>query len=79
MADRVYGTDTPQPQIPRETQLLALAITWEDAVRTGKARSYAEIARRHGVSRAWVSRILGQLDLWPAPAKPAFPDPLHES
>ena len=45
-------------RIPRDVQLLALAITSEDMIRTGEARSYAEIARETGVSSARLSQIL---------------------
>jgi len=49
-------------RIPRETQLLALAITFEDMIRTGEARSYAEIARRTGVSRARITQIMRRME-----------------
>jgi Zn-dependent peptidase ImmA (M78 family) len=52
-------------RIPRETQLLALAITFEDMIRTGEARNYAEIARRTGVSRARITQMLKILELAP--------------
>jgi len=52
-------------RIPRDVQLLALALTWEDWIRTGQARSYADIARRTGVSRARICQIIRLLDLAP--------------
>jgi uncharacterized protein YerC len=52
-------------RIPREVQLLALAISFEDMVRTGEARDYADIARRTGVSRARICQITRLLDLPP--------------
>ncbi len=69
-------------RIPRPTQLLALAITFEDMIRTGEARDYAEIARRTGVSRARISQIMRRMEMEPGiqeqtlqaehDAKPAF-------
>ncbi len=50
-------------QVPREVQLLALAVTFEDMIRTGEARSYAEIARRTGVSRARISQIVRRMEM----------------
>jgi len=52
-------------RIPREVQLLALAITFEDMIRTGEARSYAEIARRKGVSRARITQIMKRVTQQP--------------
>jgi uncharacterized protein YerC len=52
-------------RIPRLTQLLALAITSEDMIRTGEARNYADIARRTGVSRARIYQITRLLDMPP--------------
>jgi hypothetical protein len=52
-------------RIPRPAQLLALAITFEDMIRTGEAKDYAEIARRTGVSRARICQITRLLELPP--------------
>jgi hypothetical protein len=52
-------------RIPRPTQLLALAITFEDMIRIGEARSYAEIARKTGVSRARITQIMRRLGMEP--------------
>jgi len=52
-------------RIPRATQLLALAITFEDMIRIGQARSYAEIARRTRVSGARLSQIMKLLEMGP--------------
>jgi len=62
-------------RIPRATQLLALAITFEDMIRTGEARSYAEIARRTGVSRARVSQIMRRLDVPTQAQEALLPNP----
>jgi len=52
-------------RIPRDVQLWALAVTFEDMIRTGEARSYAEIARRTGVSRARITQIMRRVELSP--------------
>jgi alkylated DNA nucleotide flippase Atl1 len=46
--------------------LLALAHRFENLVRSGEVRDYAEIARLGGVSRARVSQILKLLTLAPS-------------
>jgi len=45
-------------RIPRKVQLLALAIRFEEMLRNGEARNYAEIARIAGVSRARITQIM---------------------
>ncbi|MFH1845298.1 MAG: hypothetical protein ABIF77_19110, partial [bacterium] len=50
-------------RIPRRTQLLALALRFEEMLTSGEVHSYAEIARLSGVSRARVSQIMGMLDM----------------
>jgi len=52
-------------RIPRDVQLWALAVTFEDMIRTGEARSYAEIARRTGVSRARITQIVRRMEIAP--------------
>jgi hypothetical protein len=51
---------------PRVACLLALAHRFEQLVRTGAVRDYAEIARLGGVARARVSQILNLLALAPS-------------
>ncbi len=46
----------PQP-VPRLARLLALAHKWEGLVRRGEVQSYADIARRRGLTRARVTQI----------------------
>ena len=48
--------DKESDDVPRTVRLLALAHKWEGMVRRGEA-DYAELARRHGLSRARVSQI----------------------
>ena len=43
--------------VPRIARLLALAHKWERMVRRGEVESYAEIARRMGLSGARVTQI----------------------
>lgn len=71
---------------PRVACLLALAHRFEQLVRTGAVRDYAEIARLGGVSRARLSQILKLLTLAPSiqeqilflSPRPAGDDPLTE-
>ena len=51
---------------PRVTCLLALAHRFEQLVRSGEVKDYADLARLGGVSRARVSQILKLLTLAPA-------------
>ncbi|HMB68195.1 MAG TPA: hypothetical protein VKU85_02750, partial [bacterium] len=44
----------PAP-LPRITRLMALAIWFDELIRTGKVGTYAELARIGGVSRARVT------------------------
>lgn len=51
---------------PRITCLLALAHRFEELVRSGEVKDYADLARLGGVSRARVSQILKLLMLAPS-------------
>lgn len=51
--------------IPRSARLMALAIVLDEMVRSGKAESYAEIARVAGVSRTWLTRVMQLVSLAP--------------
>jgi hypothetical protein len=51
---------------PRVTCLLALAHRFEELVRSGEMRNYADIARLGHVSRARISQILKLLTLAPS-------------
>jgi hypothetical protein len=64
--DRVYtkrltdpfpGCEMQTGKIPRIAQLLALAILFEEMVRTGEATNYAELARLGCVSRERLSQL----------------------
>ena len=52
-----------QDSVPRIARLLALAHKWEGMVRRGDG--YAELARRHGISKARVSQICSMVLLAP--------------
>ena len=50
---------TPQSgKLPRITQMLALALHFEEMVQTGEARNYADLARLGCVTRERVSQIM---------------------
>jgi hypothetical protein len=51
---------------PRITCLLALAHRFEELVRLGEVKDYADLARLGGLSRARVSQILNLLTLAPS-------------
>ena len=56
----------PAGRLPRITRLLALAVRFEDLLRNGTARDYAELARLGGVSRARMTQIMNLRRLAPA-------------
>src|SRR6516164_9540779 len=45
-------------RVPRIARLMALALRFEDLVRTGKIHSYAELARLGHVTRARMTQIM---------------------
>jgi len=52
-------------RLPRVTQVLALALYFQDMVRRGVAKDYADLARLSGVTRERVSQIMKLV--WLAP------------
>ncbi len=52
-------------RLPRVTKVLALAIQFQEMIRTGDARDCADLARLAGVSRERISQIMKLL--WLAP------------
>jgi len=56
----------PTGRLPRITRLLALAVRFEDLLRNGTARDYAELARLGGVSRSRITQIMNLRRLAPA-------------
>ncbi len=56
----------PKPHILRITKLLALAHRFDDLIKSGTIKDYADIARLGGVSRARVTQIMSLLLLSPS-------------
>jgi len=52
-------------RVPRIARLMALAIRFEELVRSGAVRDYAELARLGQVSRARITQIMSLLHLAP--------------
>src|SRR6516165_4468691 len=52
-------------RVPRIARLMALALRFEELVRSGAVRDYAELARLGQVSRARVTQIMNLLHLAP--------------
>ena len=55
----------PAPRIPRITRLMALAIKFDEMIRRGEVRDYADLARLGHVSRARITQIMNLLNLAP--------------
>ena len=52
------GAAPDSGRLPRATRVLALAIQFQEMIRTGDARDYADLARLGGLSRERVSQIM---------------------
>ncbi|MBU1700156.1 MAG: hypothetical protein KJ970_18110 [Candidatus Eisenbacteria bacterium] len=52
-------------RVPRISRLMALAIRYDDLIRQGIVKDYADLARLGGVSRARISQIMDLLNLVP--------------
>ncbi len=52
-------------RIPRITRLMALAIKFDEMIRRGEVRDYADLARLGHVSRARITQIMNLLNLAP--------------
>src|SRR4051812_29179371 len=52
-------------RVPRISRLMALAIRFDDLLRRGEVRDYAELARLGHVTRARVTQIMNLLNLAP--------------
>ena len=62
------GAALPVPEsgrVPRLARLMALAIRFEDLIRTGQVADYADVARLGHVSRARITQIMNLLLLAP--------------
>ncbi|MGC8884868.1 MAG: hypothetical protein ACP5UT_18775 [Bryobacteraceae bacterium] len=56
---------SPAPRIPRIIRLMALAIKFDELIRRGEVRDYAELARLGHVTRARITQIMNLLNLAP--------------
>jgi hypothetical protein len=56
---------TPAEKIPRITRLLALALKFEDLIRSGRVNNYAAMAQVTQVSRSRVTQMTALLNLAP--------------
>lgn len=63
------NADVPVSRLPRITQLMALAIRFDDLIQNGEVTGYAELARLSHVSRARVTQIVNLLMLAPISKK----------
>ncbi len=57
--------DLPEGSIPRVAKLMALAIRFEELIRSGEVDDYADLARLGHVTRARMSQIINLLNLAP--------------
>lgn len=58
-------TQQSHGRLPRVTQVLALALSFQDMIRRGEAKDYADVARLRGVTRERLSQIMKLV--WLAP------------
>ena len=56
----------PPARVPRIARLMALALRFDELIRTGEVADYAELARLGRVSRARVTQVMNLLVLAPA-------------
>ena len=64
--DAIPAPAAGQKPLPRITRLMALAILFDELLRSGRVASMAELARLCRVSRPRVSQIMDLLNLSPA-------------
>lgn len=63
--ERATPPEVPAGRVPRISKLMALAIRFEDLVRSGEVADFADIAELGQVTRARVSQIVNLLNLAP--------------
>ena len=61
----VRKTKTGAGRLPRIVRLMALAIRFDQLLRTGTVKNYADLARLGRVSRARITQIMNLLNLAP--------------
>jgi hypothetical protein len=59
------ATEVVGGRLPRITKLMALAVRFEDLLRPGTAKDYADLARLGGVSRARITQVMNLRNLAP--------------
>ena len=64
-AKKQHAPASSSPPIPRITRLMALAIWFDELIRTDEVKDYAELARIGKVSRPRVTQIMDLLNLSP--------------
>jgi hypothetical protein len=65
VGDKPAGAIVPPGNLPRVTRLMALAIRFDQLIRDGEVRDFADIARLGHVTRARVTQIMNLLHLAP--------------
>jgi hypothetical protein len=60
------GSEMAAERIPRVTQVLALALAFQEMIATGRARNYQDLANRTGVTGERLSQVMKLI--WLAPA-----------
>ena len=60
------GAASDAGRLPRVTQVLALALSFQDMIATGNAKNYADLANRTGVTAERLSQVMKLI--WLAPA-----------
>jgi hypothetical protein len=60
------GSETNPGRPPRVTQVLALALSFQDMIATGSAQNYTDLANRTGVTTERLSQVMKLI--WLAPA-----------
>jgi hypothetical protein len=63
---RRSGAEMDPGRLPRVTQVLALALSFQDMIATGNARNYEDLATRTGVTAERLSQVMKLI--WLAPA-----------
>lgn len=63
--EKPLRADVPIGNVPRVSRLMALAIRFDQLIRSGEVDDYADIARLGHVSRARVTQIMNLLNLAP--------------
>lgn len=57
--------ESPEGNVPRISRLMALAIRFDELIRSGEVQDYSELARLGHVTRARMSQIMNLLNLAP--------------